>query len=473
MLANRIKERNELLSLTASEKSEFVAIYGRRRVGKTFLIRETFKNNLAFQHTGINNENLDEQLLAFSNSMRRYGRRSKTVPKNWTEAFFMLEQLLEKKGVGKKVIFIDELPWMDTPKSNFVSALDHFWNGWANTRNDILLIVCGSATSWIISKIVKNYGGLHNRLTRQIHLAPFNLYECEQYAQERHLSMTRRQILETYMVIGGIPFYWDCLKKELSWAQNIDNMFFQENAPLRYEFDALYASLFRAPQPYIDVVTILGTKKTGMTRDEIMKNMNRDLGGKLSDVLRHLDECDFIRTYTPIGKKKKDTVYQLIDNYTLFYFRFICGKNINEPNYWSRTITKQQYSVWSGLAFERVCFWHISQIKKALGISGIISNVHSWVYRPKDENETGAQVDMLIDRDDKVINLCEMKFSQGEFELTEKYDLELRNRMSIFQARTKTRKGVSTVMITAYGLKPNAWANDIQQQVTMDDLFEK
>ena len=472
MLSNREKERNELIKLFESKRSEFVAIYGRRRVGKTYLIRETFKGKFSFQHTGLKDANVEEQLQEFFHSLQRNGLRSKKKPRNWSEAFFMLETLLDRKKDGKKMVFIDELPWMDTQKSNFISALDHFWNSWANARNDILLIVCGSATSWIISKIVMNYGGLHNRLTQQIYVAPFTLRECEQYAKERHFSMTRRQILETYMIIGGIPFYWDCIQKELSWAQNIDAMFFRKNSPLRREFDALYASLFRSPQPYIDVVTILGQKKTGMTRDEIMKLLPRNLGGKLTTILKNLDECDFIRAYTPIGKKKKDSVYQLIDNYTLFYFKFIEGKNINDPNYWSHTITKPLYNAWSGLAFERVCFWHIDQIKKALGISGIISNVYSWVYRPKNEGDTGVQIDMLIDRDDNVINLCEMKFSQGEFELTEKYDMNLHNKMSIFQTKTKTRKGVSIVMITSFGLTKNAWANDIQQQITMDDLFE-
>ena len=468
----REEEKRVLLSLLESEKSEFVAIYGRRRVGKTYLVRETYNYNFAFQHTGLQDATIREQLEEFANSLTIAGMKKVKRPKNWSQAFFMLGQHLSTLPEEKKVVFIDELPWLDARNSKFVSALDHFWNGWATARKDIVLVVCGSATSWIMDKIVMNYGGLHNRLTEQIYLRPFTLQECEQYATQRNLGMSRRNILETYMILGGIPFYWDMLRKDLSWAQNIDRMFFYPDGKMRNEFEALYRSLFRHPQAYIDVVTALGTKKAGMTRNELIAALGENNGGTLSKTLRELEQCGFIRSYNSIGKAKKEAIYQLIDNFTLFYFKFMANGAINEKDFWSRTITKPAYNAWSGLAFERVCFQHIDQIKRALGISGIISNVYSWVYIPKDTEEKGAQIDMLIDRDDNIINVCEMKFSQGEYELTEKYDLELRNKVGTFQSKTKTRKGVSIVMITSYGLKRNAWANGINAQLTMDNLFQ-
>ena len=468
----RENEKQTLLSLLDSDKSEFVAVYGRRRVGKTFLVRETFNYNFAFQHTGLQDANINEQLEEFANSLIIAGIKKVKRPKNWSQAFFILGQYISTLPEGKKVIFIDELPWLDTPNSKFVSALDHFWNGWATARKDIVLVVCGSITSWMMDKIVMNYGGLHNRLTEQIYLRPFTLHECEEYAAQRNLGMNRRNIMETYMILGGIPFYWDMLRKDLSWAQNIDRMFFYPNGKMRNEFEALYKSLFRKPQTYIQVVTVLGTKKIGMTRNELIKSLKEESGGSLTKTLRELEQCDFIRSYNSIGKTKKNTIYQLIDNFTLFYFKFMADNTVNDKNFWSGTITKPIYNAWSGLAFERVCFQHIDQIKHALGISGIISNVYSWIYVPKDTDEQGVQIDMLIDRDDNVINVCEMKFSQGEYELTEKYDLALRNKIVTFQTITKTRKGVSLVMITSYGLKRNAWANGVQRQITMDDLFK-
>lgn len=469
-MLGREEEKRVLLSLLESDKSEFVAIYGRRRVGKTYLVRETFNYNFAFQHTGLQGGTIHEQLEEFANSLIIAGMRGVKRPKNWSQAFFMLGQHLSTLP-DKKVIFIDELPWLDTPNSKFVSALDHFWNGWATARKDIVLVVCGSATSWIMEKVVMNYGGLHNRLTEQIYLRPFTLHECEQYATQRNLGMSRRNVLEIYMVLGGIPYYWDMLRKDLSWAQNIDRLFFHPNGKMRNEFEALYKSLFRFPKSYIDVVSALATKKIGMTRNEIVAALDGDSGGTLTRVLKDLEQCDFIRSYNSIGKVKKESVYQLIDNFTLFYFKFMADGRINAKDYWSRIISKPIYNTWSGLAFERVCFQHIDQIKHALGISGIISNVYSWVYTSKSPDEKGAQIDMLIDRDDNIINVCEMKFSQGEYELTEKYDLDLRNKIGTFQTKTKTRKGMSIVMITSYGLKRNNWSNGINAQITMDDLF--
>ncbi len=471
MLTGRYKEQKMLLSLLDSQESEFVAVYGRRRVGKTFLVRETFNYKFTFQHTGLQNANKKEQLKEFQKSLKNCGMQKIPKISDWADAFFALSEFLKSQPEGKKIIFIDELPWLDTPKSKIVSAIDHFWNGWATTRKDIILIVCGSATSWIISNIVKNYGGLHNRLTQQIYLEPFTLKECEQFANDNLLGMSRRNILETYMVLGGIPYYWKFLRKEDSWAQNIDRMFFSKNGELKNEYKALYASLFKNPEPYIEIISALGRKKTGMTRQEIISTINKNQGGRLTQILEELEECDFIRSYNSIKKRKKEAIYQLIDNFTLFYYKFIDNNNINEKNYWSKIINKPIYNTWSGLAFERVCLLHTEQIKQALGISGIISNVYSWFYKPKNKFETGTQIDMLIDRDDNIINLCEIKFAKAEYEISVEYDKALQQKAEIFRTKTKTKKGVTIVMITSFGLKHNPWANDIQRQLTIDDLF--
>ena len=473
MIIGREYEQKLLNEIAESGQSEFVAVYGRRRVGKTYLIRETFKYQFAFQHTGIQGGNKARQLSEFAISLRKAGAELSKNPKDWFEGFHLLEEFLEKIPEGRKIIFIDELPWMDTKKSDFVSALGYFWNSWATMRKDILLIVCGSATSWIISNIVLNYGGLHNRLSRQIYLRPFTLHECELYVKSRELVMTRRQILETYMIFGGVPYYWTFLRRGLSQTQNIDNIFFSESAELRNEFDALYASLFKNPQPYIQIIKVLCKKKIGMTRNEIVSSLDKTTGGTLTTVLKELEQCGFIRSYKSLGKASKDTVFQLIDNFTLFYFKFMDENRRHDPQFWTHSVGKPVYSAWSGLAFERVCLLHLEQIKKALGISGIACNVCSWVYRPKNESETGVQIDLVIDRDDSVVNLCEIKFSQDKYEITKQYNEILRNRAALFSAKTETRKAVSTVMITTCGLVKNAYAGDIFAEVVLDDLFEK
>lgn len=469
MLIGRIEEERILKTALESDQSEFIVVYGRRRVGKTFLIREAYDYKFTFQHTGIANVGTTEQLLAFRSSLRESGYDDCPVPSTWFEAFDMLASLLKKSEMAKKVVFLDELPWMDTQKSNFIPAFEHFWNGWASAQRNIILVVCGSATSWIIKKVINSHGGLHNRFTRRIAIQPFTLRECELYAKQAGLEMTRYQLLECYMIMGGIPYYWSFLRKEQSLAQNIDRIFFSQNGELATEFRQLYASLFKNPEPYIGVVTALGQKKAGMTREEILTALKLRDNGTLSNILEELSWCGFIRRYNCIGKKRKSAVYQLMDSYTLFYFRYAQNNKNNDEHFWSSSIDSTTHRAWSGYAFERVCLAHLPQIKAALGISGVLTNAYSW--RTTNSEHRGAQIDLLIDRNDQVINICEMKYSITEFSIDKDYDSTLRNKKAAFIAETKTRKAVHITMVTTYGLKRNSYSDGIQSQVTMDDLF--
>lgn len=460
------------------EESQFVAVYGRRRVGKTFLIRESFGYQFTFQHTGIYGASLQEQLKEFRESLYAAGMKKTALPKTWNEAFHLLEHFIDGMGADgkKKVIFIDEMPWMDTHKSNFVRSLDHFWNSWASARRDIILIVCGSATSWIINNVIMNYGGLHNRLTNQIFLEPFSLRECKEYCNHRKLGYTDRQILEAYMALGGVPYYWSFLKRGQSLAQNMDRMFFAERGELAHEFDALYASLFKSPQAHIAIITALAEKKKGMLREEILQHTKLSDNNTFSTALLELEQCGFIRKYLPIGAKVKNGIYQLIDNYTLFYFDFI-KENVNgDEHFWTSQIDTTVHHGWAGRAFERVCLLHIRQIKTALGFAAVISSVHSWFYKaPKDiDGKTvgkGVQIDLLIDRNDQTINLCEMKYTNAPYTVTEDEDMKLRNRKAVFIRESGTTKSVLTTLVTTYGLTPGGYSDDVPCQVTMKDLF--
>ena len=472
MLIGREQEQALLLNLLKSDRSEFVALYGRRRVGKTYLVRETFNYSFAFQHTGILDAPLNEQLSEFRESLYSAGLPKSPKPRKWSDAFRLLQRLLSSLPEGKKVVFIDELPWMDTPKSNFIRALDHFWNAWATTRKDILLIVCGSATSWIIDNIIMNYGGLHDRVTRQILLRPFTLRECEKYSQKYGLDFTRRQILETYMVMGGIPYYWSFLRSDLSVAQNIDRMFFEENGEMVHEYDALYASLFRHPRPHIAIVTALATRKAGMLREEILAETGLSDNEAFTKALKELEQCSFIRKYTMIGNKSKGSLYQLMDNYTLFWFKFIGENTRGETHFWSSNLDTGIYDSWVGLAFERVCLQHLEQIKKAMGLTVVISTAHSWTWKaPKGSDEPGVQIDLLIDRNDDVINLCEMKYSKAPYSVSSADLTKMEYRKSVFKRETATKKRVILTMITTFGLMDNAPAADIPVKITIDDLF--
>ena len=470
MMIGRIDEQRRLREAFESEYSEFVAVYGRRRVGKTFLVREQFHYKFTFQHTGLARKSTREQLQSFQLSLRRQGYTKAPLPGNWIEAFDMLKDLIEWSKDRRKVVFIDEMPWMDAPRSSFLPALENFWNSFASARKDVVLIACGSATSWIVRKLLKNKRGLHNRITYRIHLQPFTLNECEQYAKQRKLGMSRLQLMEGYMALGGIPYYWSLLDKSKSLAQNIDRLFFSKDGELKGEYYELYASLFNHPEKYVAVIETLGKKRSGLSREEIIKEGKLESNGKLSEILEDLENCGFIRKYNMIGMKSKGALYQLIDCYTLFYFRFIQNNNSNDEHFWSKSIGTGEYNSWCGLAFERLCLLHSRQIKTKLGISGTISSEYAW-WTDQKEGKRGAQIDLLIDRNDGVINLCEMKYTKVPFQIDANYEANLLNKRARFIEATQTRKAVHITMVSSQGLERNAYADEIQSEVSGGDLF--
>jgi len=471
MLVARAKEKKILLDAYNSKQSEFIAIYGRRRVGKTYLVRELLGEKFFFSHTGVANKKTDVQLVAFYDSLKTYKMESKK-PSNWIEAFGILKEKIEKSKEKKKVIFLDELSWIDTARSDFMAALEFFWNGWASGRKDILLIVCASSTSWMINKVVHNKGGLHNRLTGQIHLETFSLKDCEELAKAYGLVMSRKDILNCYMIMGGVPYYWSLLKKGYSLAQNIDAIFFAKDAPLKDEYKYLYASLFKNPEKYMQIVSTLGKKKLGMTRQEIIEKAKLTNSGALTRQLEELELCGFIRKYVEYGKKKKDSVYQLIDAFTLFYYHFM-EKRSTDEHFWMNSVGTPKINTWQGLAFERVCMLHINQIKKNLEIGGVLTEAYSWYCKEnEDEGILGAQIDLLIYRRDQIINICEMKYYEGVYVLGKKESENIAQRVSEFRKVTKTKCAIHPILVTTVGLKENIHSSIIQAVVTMDDLFE-
>ena len=473
MIIGREEEKRELLSLLEKEESQFCAVYGRRRVGKTYLIRETFNYQFCFQHTGVAKGTLRQQLTAFRNSLLAAGMDKCSVPKTWFDAFELLKQFISDAPAGKKVLFIDELPWMDTPKGNLIGALENFWNGWATARRekDIVLIVCGSATSWISKKLLKNKGGLRGRLTLRIKLVPFTLRECELFAQGASLAFGKKDILELYMILGGIPYYWSFLRRGLSVAQNIDQLFFSETAQLRDEFDALYATLFKRPENYLKVIEVLSDgRKSGMTREDILAASKLTDGGTFSTILEELEECGFIRRFASADTAETNALYQLIDNYTLFYYLCIRRNAFSDERYWLNTFTSASHNTWKGHAFECVCLQHIPQIKAALGISGVQTNVCSWFARGTQQRR-GAQIDLLIQRADGFTDICEMKHSINAFAIDSDYAAELQNKFSAYQDLSKDKRTLHLVMVTTSGVVHNEWFNMVQKEINMDDLF--
>ena len=453
-----------------SAKPEFVAVYGRRRVGKTFLVKQYLAEKIDFYMTGAYGRPRRTNLAIFNEQLCECSGQSYPVAANWHEAFRQLRDFLTHLEKKQWVVFLDELPWFDTPKSGFVSALEHFWNSWGSDQPRLKFIVCGSATNWMMNKLIGDRGGLHNRLTRSIHLAPFTLCETEQYLKSNGIVWRRYDIIECYMILGGTPYYLSKLRHGLSLAQNIDELFFSPQGELRREFDFVYRSLFNDSGQYIRVVEKLGQKAKGMTRNELLEALKMPKGGKLTELLGNLQACDFIRSYVGFGKHERDTLYQLTDLFTLFHLRFCRLYSGQDEHSWTLMMGSHEHDTWCGYAFEMVCLHHIPQIKASLGISGVLSTISSWQQQGTGKK---AQIDLVVERRDNVINLCEMKYANKPFAIERKYAEWMEERRELFREATKTNKTLHLTMVTVYGVKQNAYSSVVQSEVTMDDLFEK
>ena len=463
-----------LANAYASNKPELVAVFGRRRVGKTYLIGSFFKGKIDFELTGLKDGTKEQQLRNFAYSLKDAQKSTvlPPLPKDWLEAFHQLKTHLEslERPQKRKVIFIDEVPWIATGKSDFLTGFSYFWNSYA-AKTNIVVVICGSATAWMIQKIINDKGGLHNRVTCRIHLQAFTLAETEAYFLEKNLVFDRYQLLLIYMTMGGIPHYLDQVEGGKSAIQNIDEICFHTNGLLRTEFDNLYSSLFANPDRYESIISALSSSWKGMSRIEIIAKTRILDGGGLTLMLQELEQSGFISSYIPFGKKKKDTLYRLTDCYSLFYLKFIRDIPAKERITWQSLSQTQTWITWSGYAFENICFQHIDNLKAALGIAGVHTNQYSFLAKASEENE-GAQIDLLIDRQDNVISLCEVKFFNDELILTKIDADNLRRKKSVFRHVTGTKKQIFVVLITTFGLLKNKHSLGLVDNVLdMNALF--
>ncbi len=475
-IIGRERETEELMRLFNKKQAQLVALYGRRRVGKTYLVRELFKDRFAFYHTGVSPLELEEanlleaQLAAFQSSLVEYGGEETMRPKSWMEAFGRLKALLQQQDKNKRqLVFIDEMPWMDTPRSGFITAFEHFWNGWGAGQDNLMLIVCGSATSWIQDNLINSYGGLYDRVNAEIQLLPFTLHETELLLRSQEVTLSRYDILQLYMTVGGIPMYLSYVKPGFSLAQNIDQLFFNHKAKLKDEFERLFNSIFRSPDLYKAIVRLLAKRQCGYSRDEISQLTGIPTGKALSETLRALEASDFIELYQPFENNKRNKQYRLIDPFCLFYLDQVEGRN-RKANFWRDNENMAALNPWRGRAFENACLGHVEQIKSALSVGGVASNNAPWTFRGMD-GEKGMQLDLVISRSDRVVNLCEMKFVTGEFEVKNDYEMKLRERIQWMVEHVSRRHNVQMTLVTTYGLKFGIHSGIFQRVVTLDSLF--
>lgn len=474
-LVGRKDEKQILENALSSNSAELIAVFGRRRVGKTFLVRSVFEKHIVFEFSAVHNANMREQLEGFSKAFKKAMNipLALAVPTNWLEAFEQLENFLTPIVTKKKaVVFFDEFPWMHTHKSNFLKAFEHFWNSYASRYPNLTVVICGSAASWMIQNVVNNKGGLHNRLTKRIRILPFTLPEAEAYLKSRSINIDRYQILHLYMVMGGIPEYLKNVMPGESATQVIDRLCFTNNGALKDEFENLYPALFENASNHITVIRTLAAMSKGMTRNDIIAVSNLSSGGTITKTLDELKESGFITSYIPFNKTSKETVYRLTDEYSLFYLKYIEKRRATGSGTWMRLSESSSWKSWSGYAFEAICLKHVAKIKEALGISAVYTEESVWRHVPG-KGQPGAQIDLLLDRKDYCINICEMKFSMDTFTISKKYADELERKITVFKAIEKPKKTIFLSMITTYGVAKNQYSKGlVQGELTMDDLFD-
>ncbi|MCF3108504.1 ATP-binding protein [Niabella sp. CC-SYL272] len=473
-IVGRTEELQVLSDIKKTPEAELVAVHGRRRVGKTYLVRSIFEKEIVFEISGLHNASLQEQLEHFKDCLSKTARKKKLpIPETWLQAFQQLIRALPPgTAKSKKVVFFDEFPWLDSPRSGFMPAFENFWNSWACRQKNLIVIICGSAASWMIRKIVNNSGALHNRLTRQIRLLPFSLAETEQFFRAQAIKLDRYQVLQLYMAMGGVPQYLKQVKRGESAVQAIDRICFTRGGYLSNEFSNLYCSLFDSAQPHIRIVKALAQKPSGLTRNAIIDMLRLSSGGGITQILDELTESGFIKSYIPFGKTVKNSIYKLTDEYSLFYLKFIAPNKYSGKSTWIKLFNTSSWKSWSSYAFEAICQKHLEQLKAALGISGIHTRESIWRAAAPTPARQDAQIDLVIDRNDRCINLFEMKFSSSQFVISKSYRTTLFNKRELFIETTGTKKTVFTGFMTTFGVKnADDYAGLIQHQLTMDILF--
>jgi uncharacterized protein len=469
-LFGRKKEIEIFNEALASKQSEFIAVKGRRRIGKTFLVNTFFKEERCFYLTGIQNQPMKVQLQAFANELSFRQKKSVSRPKDWLEAFALLRNYVETvETTTKKVIFIDELPWIDSPKSNFIQIFAHFWNSWAAWEKNIILVIAGSSTSWIVNKVYNDTGGFHNRVTKRIWLEPFKLSETEAFLRSKHIQLSRYEIALIYMAFGGVPFYLYEVKIGESAAQCIERLCFADGGLLKNEFDNLYASIFNTPEAHIRIAKTLAQHPYGMEKTQLLKQAKITNSEASTKILDELVANDYLYYMIPYGKKANRGKYILADFYSRFYFNFISNPKISN---WMSEIDSNTYKTWCGLAFEWLCHYHKKEILKGLGISGIRSYEISYLNVKDDNRKMTGQIDMLIDRADNVLNLCEIKFANDVYVLSKAEGENIRKKMWYLMDHLKRRKSIFPVMITTFGCEKNMhYLGLITHQLDLDCLF--
>ncbi len=476
-IIGREKEQEKLKGALDKEESQLIAVYGRRRVGKTYLIENTLAREIVFDATGIKGANIRTQLSNFKAQIVKRSKKYQKTPtlQNWFDAFQLLQEYIESKGKEKKVIYIDEFPWFCGQRSEFLPLFEHFWNNFCAKRKDIIVIVCGSAASFMVNNIIYNKDGLHGRISTTIKLLPFDLYETKEYLKYKKINWDYYDMVQCYMILGGIPHYLNQIDKRYTLPQNIDRLCFEARGQLMNEFDQVLLSLFRNSSLHKSIIIELAQKRIGLTRSALNENLGKGNNSAFTKAIRELEESGFIKECPSFDQKATKSLFRLNDEFCFFYLKYIEPNKGQGEGTWLHLFNSRSFDSWSGFAFEMLCMKHTPQIKAALGIPKVRTTTHSWTSKEaqRSSQKSGAQIDMLLKRQDRRIDIVEMKFYNKPYTISKSYRDQMINKKDVFEEEVNPDAALALVMITTFGLKRNTHSNILTDHFTMEDLFEK
>ncbi len=472
-IISRKEEKKDLEYCERSKKSELICVYGRRRVGKTFLVEQTFRD-FAFRAVGLEKGTTKQQLKSFGQRLIEYGDDIKQTPENWFEAFSRLDKILSGESIrrslnGKKIVFLDEFPWFATKKSDFLVAFEDYWNRRGTQDGDLLFIICGSATSWIIKNVIKNTGNMFQRVTKKICVEPFTLAETELFFKDREFDWSREQIAECQMIFGGLPFFFDLMNTSQSLVKNINRLLFDKDALFGDETKKLLDATLSESPIYEKILSKLAFARYGIKKSELQVEIAAP-NGTYGRAVQDLVDCGYVIEYKKKYEEYNPLYIQLVDPFLLFHYHYL-SKEKRIDSYEDLIGNIGRYDNWRGTAFEILCLNNTASIKSALGIRGVKTECYPW-YNSTDKKNERVQIDMVIERADKITNLCEIKYTNKPFVIDASYEQELIKKRDIFKEKTGTSQALKVIIISAAGVSGTRYTSYISDIITLDDIFE-
>jgi AAA+ ATPase superfamily predicted ATPase len=396
----------QLTALIDLPRPSIAVIYGRRRVGKSELIRHVTQGKNVLSFEGLEGQPKHKQIKNFLFQLSAQSNIREKNISDWPDALILLRTLTQD---GQWIIILDEFQWMANYQNELVSVIKMIWEKYLSQNPDLTLILCGSIASFMKSKVLKS-SALYGRTDYELNLHELNLSEISEFFPGKGSD----EVIDTAMLVGGIPKYLELISEYPSLYDALEPLAFSQDGFFKTEYDRLFASHFGKKPIFMKIIQTLATNPYGLTTGKLAKEMQVASGGTLCHQLDDLESAGFLHSIIPFDKPEGSKLrkYILMDAYVRFYHSIIRGsmKETTPPNTQFHAImSSPRYAAWAGMAFEFLCMRHHKEISRILGFHGIPYTAGPFFQR-KTLDTPGVQIDLLFERSDKILVLCEMKY---------------------------------------------------------------